>query len=312
VVVCLLAQPVAWFLPPGLSTGHPFMSASNAHQFNGQLGAHWLRALLRRAYHLQPLPTLAFAAVAALAALWRQRDHLAVWRARDRLALFRSPDNLALFLAALSFAWFLIVVLETAAGFPGLQRFFFPATATVCVLSGLGFVELVAVAGRLAGGALGAGGGIGAATAARRGSLIVAVGAAAALLAVSYPFISTRLAFARIQDQQVNIERAQMDELRVAIAALGGTRALLPCAGSVVDINNTFKPQLAWEMDVAMHRVRVLRTPGVAFLTKPTLYDGHMNPFGPGLRYRHYLGHWGDWSVFQVYRDGPKPACVGD
>jgi hypothetical protein len=284
------------------------MSASNAHQFNGQLGAHWLRALLLRAYHLQPLPTLVFAVVASLTSLWRQRGHLAVWKARDRRALLSSSDNLALFLTALSVAWWLIVVLETAAGFPGLQRFFFPATATVCVLSGLGFVELIAFAGRLAGSVLG----IGAATAARRGSLVVAVGAAAALLAVSYPFISTRLAYARIQNHQVNIERAQMNELRVAIAALGGTRALLPCARSVVDINNTFRPQLAWEMDVAMHRIRPLRTPGVAFLTRFTLYDGAMAAFAPGLRYRHYLGRWGDWSVYQVYRRGPKPACVGD
>ena len=312
VVVCLVAQPTAWFLPPGLSTGHPFMAATNAHSFNGRLGQNWLRTVLRRADHLQPLPTLVFAAIASLAALWRQRGHLAVWRARDRQALLASRESLALSLAALSFAWFLVVVLETGAGYPGLQRFFFPATATVCVLSGLGFVEVVAFAGRLAGRVFGAGRGPGTAATARRGSLLAGIGVAAALAAISYPYISTRIAFARVQKTQVAIEQAQMHELGVAIAALGGARALLPCGGSVVDINNTFKPQLAWEMDVAMNRVRVLRSPGVVFLTRPTTFDGRMQPFGPGLRYRHYLGRWGDWSVYQVYRNGPKPGCIGD
>ncbi len=312
VVICLIAQPAAWFLPPGLSTGHPFMAATNAHSFNGQLGAHWLRALLLRAYHLQSLPTLVFAAVASLAALWRQRAHLAVWNARERGALFRSRDNLTLSLAALSVAWWLIVVVETAAGYPGLQRFFYPATATVCVLSGLGFVEIVAFAARRAVPFLRAGRGAATAFDRRRGALIVAIGVAAVLAVASYPFISSRLAFARIQNTQLNIERAQMHELRVAIAALGGTKALLPCKFSAVDINNTFKPQLAWELGVAMPRVRALNTPGVVFLTRYTLYDGRMQPFAPGLRYRRDLGRWGDWSVYQVYGNGPKPACVGD
>ena len=300
VVICLIAQPAAWFLPPGLSTGHPLMAATNAHSFNGQLGQHWLRALLLRAYRLQSLPTLAFAAVATVAALWRQRRNLAFWRASRRQALTRSRDNLTLSLAVLGFAWFLIVVAETAAGYPGLQRFFYPTMATACVLSGLGFVELAAFAGRTAG------------RIDRRRASVAAVGVAAALAAASYPFISGRLAFARIQKTQVEIEHTQMHDLSVAISALGGTRALLPCRFSYVDINNTFRPQLAWAMGINMPRVRALHTPGVVFLTRYTLYDGKMNPFGPGLRYRHYLGRWGDWSVYQVYRNGPKPACLGD
>jgi hypothetical protein len=288
------------------------MAATNAHSFNGQLGAHWLRALLLRAYRLQSLPTLIFAVVATVTALWRQRAHLAVWNARERSALFRSRDNLTLSLAALSVAWWLIVVVETAAGYPGLQRFFYPATATVCVLSGLGFVEIVVFAARRAERVLRAGHGAAGAFDRRRGALIVAIGVAAVLAVASYPFISSRLAFARIQNTQLNIERAQMHELGVAIAALGGTKALLPCKLSYVQINNTFKPQLAWELDVAMPRVRTLRTPGVVFLTRFTQYDGRMEQFGPGLHYRRDLGRWGDWSVYQVYGNGQKPACVGD
>ncbi len=312
VVICLVAQPVAWFLPTALSTGHPFTAAQNAHEFNGELGPHWLRALLLRSYHLQSLPTLVFAAVASVIVLSRQRANLAVWRARDRVALRRSRDSLALSLVALTVAWWLIVIVETAAGFPGLQRFFYPATATACVLSGLGFVEIMVFAGRFAGKVLGGPRVTDTAAAARRGGPIVAVGVALVLGVASYPFISSRLAFARIQKTQVQIERAQMHELRVAIRALGGTEGLLPCKFSYVDINNSFRPQLAWELGVPMPRVRALRTPGVVFLTRYTLYDGKMNPFGPGLRYRHYLGRWGDWSVYQVYGAGPKPACIGD
>ena len=155
VVICLVAQPVAWFLPTALSTGHPFTAAQNAHEFNGELGPHWLRALLLRSYHLQSLPTLVFAAVASLIVLSRQRANLAFWRVRDRVALRRSRDSLALSLVALTVAWWLIVIVETAAGFPGLQRFFYPATATACVLSGLGFVEIMVFAGRFAGNVLG-------------------------------------------------------------------------------------------------------------------------------------------------------------
>jgi len=305
VLLCLVAQPVGWFVPPGISTGHYLMAATNAHSFNGGLGSDWLKTILDRAYTLQPLPTLVFAVIATATALWRQRDRLAIWRADNLQALWRSRDSLALSLAVLSCGWWLIVIVETGDGYPGLQRFFFPAAATACVLSGLGFVEVAAFAGRAvraAGGAL----------ADRRTALAVSVGVAAVLGVASYPYISSRVAFARIQKTQVDIERQQLDDLRAAIPALGGVSALLPCKTSVVTINNTYQPELAWEMGVDLTRVQSrLTRPGVEFVTRPTSYDGGMNRWAPGLRKHAYLGRWGAWRVYQVYRGDSKPACVG-
>lgn len=315
VVLCLLVEPAAWFLPPGLSTGHPLMAATNAHSFNGMLGPHWLGALLVRAYQLQSVPVLVLAMIATLKASSARRGSLALWRASERSALLRSPESLALSLAALSVTWWLVVIVETAAGYPGLQRFFFPATATVCVLSGLGAAEVASFADRWASGSRAAFG-------RRRGSAsVVAVASTVALLAISYPFVTSRLAFARIQTRQLEVGREQVRELQTAIVALGGTRALLPCSSSHVDINNIFKPQLAWLLRVPLARVNRLRKPAVMFVSQHTVtLDGkrrstssrsEVRPLEAGLKYQRHLGRWGDWSVYQVYRDGRTPTCVG-
>lgn len=312
VVLGLLAQPVGWFAPPGISTGHPFMAATNAHSYNGQLGGNWLKTILDRAYTLQPLPTLVFAAIATVTALWRQRQRLAIWRTEDRMAVWAGRDSLTLSLAVLSCAWWLVVIVETGAGYPGLQRFFFPAAATACVLSGLGFVEVAACAGRSAARLLDAGRRAGAVMITGRTTVLASIGAVAVLGVVSYPFITSRLAYARIQKSQVGVERRQLHDLSAAITALGGTKALLPCASSAVTINSTYQPEMAWEMAVDLTRVKSrLVEPGVAFITRTTSYDGPLHRFGPGLHRRRLLGRWGAWRVYQVYGAGPKPRCVG-
>ena len=43
-----IAQPVGWFVPPWISTGQPFLAATHASEYNGELGPHPLKGVLGR------------------------------------------------------------------------------------------------------------------------------------------------------------------------------------------------------------------------------------------------------------------------
>jgi hypothetical protein len=284
VVLGLVAQPVGWFGPPWISTGEALMAATHAQEFNGHLGTNWLATIVNRALTLQPVMALGFAGGAVALTLWRERDRY------------------TLTLAAATLAWWLIVIAETGRGYPGLQRFLLPAAATACVLAGVGVVRVAAVLGQLISKAAGR----------VEFALVATAVAIVVFVAGGYLSLGQRVKFVRIQQVQAANTRLYLNELDVAVRKLGGTRKLLPCRASVVTVNHTMQPELAWELGTTLAPVQSrLRRPGVAFVAEWRPFSGGLLPPAPGLEPHRFLGKFGVWRVYQFWRSGPKPTCVG-
>lgn len=329
VILGLLAQPVGWFVPPWISTGQPLLAATHAADYNGQLGPDRLRAVIARGVGIQSLPSLALAALAALVALWQARD----WPRRPvqllrRLGAERSETGLVLSLAVASLAWWVIVVAMTMDGYPGLERFYLPAAAMICVLSGYGLARGAALCGQLAAwaslsssrGREHPSAGVAAGRPRRRSPGIgagplrtgVALAVVAGILVGSTHFLSVRWAYARAQEPLAASAQKRIDQLGQAVARFGGKRALLPCRSSVVTINHSLQTALAWKLGTTLERVQtVLSTPGVAFVGPHDSIDGAVPP----IVYRFkavLLGRVGAWEVYRVHPAGqPAPACLG-
>jgi hypothetical protein len=314
VLLGLVAQPLGWFVPPWISTGQPLLAATHASEYNGHLGPDRLRAVLARGVGIQPLPSLALGVLAGLLGLWGARR----WPRRPaalsaRLVADRSEVGLVLSLAGASALWWAIVVAMTLDGYPGLERFYLPAAAMICVLSGYGLVRGAALCGQAAewlarraptGGAR-----------ARRAPALraaVAIVLGAGILAGSTHFLSTRWAYARAQEPLAATAVTRIDQLGRAVVRFGGRRALLPCRSSVVTINHSLQTALAWKLGTTLERVQtVLSTPGVAFVGPHDSIDG-----GPPPILYHFkavaLGRVGAWIVYRVWPAArPEPPCLG-
>jgi hypothetical protein len=295
VLLGLIAQPIGWFVPPWISTGQPFLAATHASEYNGHLGASRLRTVLARGESLQSLPSLALAALAVLLTLWRGRDRLVFW------------------LAGGVVAWWVVVVAMTLDGYPGLQRFYLPAAAVTCVLSGLGLVLAAFLMGDLLTGRLGRTAGEGWAD--PHPSAVytaVVVGAVAVILAAGTHFIGKRWTYARHQQHLAAVAVTRIDALGTAVAVLGGKAHVLPCGSSVVTINHSLQTALAWKLGTTLERVQtVLRVPGVAFVGPWDSIDGGPPPIDPSLSVHRLVRTVGPWRIYQVYSPGARPRCVG-
>ncbi|HET9720382.1 MAG TPA: hypothetical protein VFP55_09920, partial [Solirubrobacteraceae bacterium] len=159
VILGLIAQPVGWFVPPWISTGQPFLAATHASDYNGQLGANPILTVIERGESIQSLPTLVLGILATgiglvlgsgllrdLAPRWRRPVELVT-----RLEADTSEVPFVLTLAVVALGWWIVVIVETADHYPGLQRFYLPAAAMICVLSGYGLVWIAARVGGLIG-----------------------------------------------------------------------------------------------------------------------------------------------------------------
>ena len=306
VVIGLMAQPIGWFVPPWISTGQPFLAATHASEYNGHLGASRLRTVLGRGESLQSLPSLLLAGAAVVLTLWRGRDRLVFW------------------LAGAVAAWWIVVVGMTLDGYPGLQRFYLPAAAVTCVLSGLGLMLVAFALGDLLTGRIG-----------RRGSDswadprpsplygVVVAGATALILLGATHFVGSRWAFARKQQHLAAVAVTRIDALGTAVAVLGGRTGVLPCGSSVVTINHSLQTALAWKLGTTLERVQtVLRAPGptgsasssgggLAFVGPWDSIDGGPPPIDPSLSVHKQIRTVGPWRIFEVYAPGAKPRCVG-
>jgi hypothetical protein len=282
VVLGLVAQPVGWFVPPWISTGQPFLASVHAEEYHGGLVSALgprLSGVLGRGIGLQSLPSLAFGIVAVL---------LTLWRGRDRIVLGMAVSVVA---------WWVIVVAMTIDGYPGLQRFFLPAAAVTCVLSGLGVVRLALIAAEVVP--------VGVRTAG-------AVAGCAVLLAASVHFLTGRISYARAQEPLAATAVTRINQLGTAIDALGGRSAVLPCKSSIVTINHSLQTALAWKLGTTLARVQtVMVDPGVAFVGPHDSIDGGEPPILGSLSVHKLIKTVGAWQLYQVYAPGPKPACVG-
>jgi hypothetical protein len=285
IVVGVLSIPFFWFVPPWISSGQPFLAATHARLYNGQLGSDRFVKVIRRGADLQVTPALVFAVVAVVFA----------FLARPRF----DRDRLTLWFAALIVGWWVVVVAMTVDGYPGLERFYMPAAALTCVLAGAGIVRLA----RIAGSAVGA---------SPRGSLALTVIAALALIGVSVPFTTLRISVLRAQEPIAARAVTRLDQLSAAVAAVGGHRGAYPCSRSFTAINHSLQTALAWKLHVTLGRVGTsMRHQGLMFVGPHDSIDGAAPNIAPSLTERQLIASAGVWRVYRVTAPGSSAGCVG-
>ncbi len=279
-VLGIVAIPFGWFVPPWVGSGDPFLAASHAHQYNGHLGAHPVFTAIARALNLQVKPLILFAVVAVVWSWYRERD-------RALLAL-----------AVGALAWIVIVIAMVVAGYPGLERFFLPASAVICVLGGAGVARVALFAGEQ--------------VRSRNLARIAAVGAAAALIALSIPFAAGRISNARAQETLASHAVKILDQLSAAVAAVGGHNGVYPCHSSFAAVNHSVQTALAWKLHVTLGRVgTVMRHPGLDFIGPHNTIDGGPAPVSHRLTERQVIARVGGWRVVRLTHPGYPAACVG-
>jgi hypothetical protein len=296
IVLGLAAVPFFWFIPPWIGSGHPFLAASHAHQYNGHLGKHPFFTVLHRGVDLQGVPALiagvvalALAGAAGLGGIWARRR----------------VDRVVLWLAGLIVAWWVVVVGMTLVGYPGLERFFLPAAALTCVLAGVGVVGLGLVAGEV----------LSTRGPARRMPawavpallVVVLVGAAAAV-----PLTRSRAAQARTQEQIASRAVTRLDQLSAAVAAVGGRRGVYPCRSSFASVNHSAQTALAFKLHVTLGRVgTAMRHQGLLFLGPWDSIDGGPPAINHRLTSRRLIATVGAWRVYRLTAPGASTRCVG-
>jgi hypothetical protein len=286
-VLGLAAVAFFWFVPPWISTGHPFLAASHAHQYNGHLGSSPFITVLHRGVDIQVLPAL-IAAVAALGLAW--------WRRVDRLVLW---------LAGLVMAWWVVVVGMTLVGYPGLERFYLPAAALICVLAGVGVVGLAQLGGELVRGRL---------STPRRVGWAVPAALALVLVGVSVAVPATRSRATQVRTQERIASRAvtRLDQLSAAVAAVGGHRGVYPCRSSFASVNHSAQTALAFKLHVTLGRVgTAMRHQGLLFLGPHDSIDGGAPAINRRLTRRQLIATVGAWQVYRLTVPGASTRCVG-
>jgi hypothetical protein len=276
----LLVIPFLWFVPPYIASGQAFLAATHAAAYNGHLGPNRLRAVVGRAIDLQVLPAL-IAAVLAVVIGW--------WRERNRLLLA---------MGAAVIAWWVVVIGMTLDGYPGLERFFLPAAALICVLGGVGLVRL----GLLAGGVL------------DRHRALVAVAVTVVLVAVSIPLTTQRFAEVRAAGPAADTAVTTLQHLDAAVAAAGGHRSVFPCKTSFAAVNHGVQTALAWKLHVTLERVgTAMRAPGIDFIGPHNGTDGAPAPVDHRLTAHHTIATVDGWRVVRLTdpRHPELSACAG-
>ena len=217
------------------------------------------------------------------------------------MAWFRQPrDRLVLALGAGVVVWWVVVVGMTLDGYPGLERFYLPAAGVTCVLAGVGIIRLAELAS-------------GAMAARSSGSVRVALaaGVVVALVALTIPFTAGRLNEARRQDRIAGQAVTRLDQMKAAVAAVGGHGAVFPCKSSFAAVNHGVQTALAWQLHVTLGRVGTsMRHQGVMFVGPHDTIDGVAAPINPHLTQRRLLATVGAWRVYRMTKPGADQRCV--
>lgn len=278
--------PFGWFVPPWVSTGQPLLAASHAKAYNGHLGSDPFVEVMRRGADLQVIPSLVFAVVAVV------------------ITWFKERDRLILGLAAAAAAWWVLVVAMTLDGYPGLERFFLPAAAVICVLGGVGVVRTARLIGDWLGPRLGPGG---------ASRLAWITGAAVLLLVlVSIPFTISRVNTARAAEPIAARAVTRLDQLSDAVAAAGYHRGVYPCHSSFAAVNHGVQTALAWKLHVTLERVGTsMRHQGVMFVGPHDSIDGAPPAVNPLLTSKQLIARAGPWAMYRMTQPGHDNPCVG-
>jgi hypothetical protein len=195
VAAAFVACGVLWFAPEYWGSGDWLRAASRAHNPNPDSPAFADRPFLEvfsRSSAILSVPVLAGALVALVRPVRERRLDVRLWLAGAATVLM------------------VVVGLMTEGGFAGNLRYVALPAALVCVLAGVGWVELVRAAGD------------------RLGRTSAAV-LAAVLAAAAAPFVVADLDELRLAAQKTRSEADFYDSLATAIAKAGGRDAVKRC-----------------------------------------------------------------------------------
>jgi hypothetical protein len=274
----LFSLPVLWFAPPWIGSGQPFLAASHAADYNGHLGSDPFRTVIGRGVDLQVLPALIAAAVAV------------------GIGWFRDRDRLLLGIGAAVAAWWIVVIGMTLDGYPGLERFFLPAAALICVLGGVGMTRVALLAG----------------AALQQHARAVTIAVAAILVIASIPFTTTRVDEARAAKPAASQAVSILNQLSRAVAAVGGHTGVFPCKSSFAAVNHGVQTALAWKLHVTLERVGTsMHAPGVDFIGPHNGTDGAAARVDPRLTKSQTLATVGVWRVVRLTDPRLPDGCVG-
>jgi hypothetical protein len=228
VLACFALNAALWLGPEWVGSGEPLRAASRARQPNPDSAAFASRPFVEvfhRSSSILSVPALLGALVALAPSIRRRR-----W-------------DLRLSLAVVAAVLMVAVALMTEAGFAGNLRYVALPAALVCVLAGVGWVELVRGAGERSG---------------RAAAAVLAL--ALALLAA--PFLVPDVEELDRGYQRVRSEADFYDTLPAAIAKAGGAEKVKAC-GAV--FTGPFQVQVvAWHLHVHGDDVEITaRPPGI-------------------------------------------------
>jgi hypothetical protein len=302
----LLLIPLGWFGPPWLGGNDPLLAARNASLYNGHLGRDPLRAILGRAADDQIWPLLAAASGFVAGVLAREVR-------RGRMS---ERGWTVAALAAFACVWWLeVIVMTIGLGYPGLERFFLPAAAVVCVLGGVGMATTAMVAGRWVAERLRSPGDGAAEPARARGGGPAALvgGALVAVMVAGSVFVSRGAVDLLVGSEgQAALAQRTLDGLSRSVAAAGGRGAVLPCARSFAAVNHSAQPALAWDLRVTLERVGSAMThPGVDFIGPADIATGIPAAIDPSLTHDRVVARTGAWTAVALSRRGGRAGCVG-
>ncbi|MEA2390124.1 MAG: hypothetical protein QOK31_233 [Solirubrobacteraceae bacterium] len=263
-----LALPVLWLGPELWGSGNAFRASARAQQVvpgSPATNRHPPLALLGRAWPTVLFPVRLAAIFALLHALWTRRTHP------------RSRAVAVLGLAAVF--WIAEVAAMTQAGYSGNMRYLLAPMSLVCVMGGIGFARIVALAGALRWRALGP-------------------AVAVALLACTAVYVPGPVRQLGRDADAVAKEVRINDALTPAVALAGGRAGVLACGRPT--IGNLQVTALAWRLHVHVGDIGYVAPPrAVVFLARPA-HRGAGAPVAQraGGGY-HALGSAGVWHVLE-------------
>jgi hypothetical protein len=304
IAAALMLQPVAWFVPVYLGSGHLGSSVARAQNPRANSLAYaanpFLDELQRAAWPTMMLRAKLMALLVILGVpglLWRAR------RRRGAAAL-RTPGARALLTAALlglgGAAWFVVIALMTQLHFSGNDRYLVLGAALVDICAAVGFGCLAIELGRACA-ALGAGEGR-----RRRARLAAGTVLAAAAFALLPAWIAGQDFVALPKVHGALLYQAHLREsLTRAIARVGGPGRVLACGRVMTEGFQV--PMVAYALDVPTVRVLAPPAPGAAAGPAPNLIlqtqATRSSTLLPIVRtWNHvdyaYRGRSGPWNIF--------------
>ncbi len=253
-----------WFVPQKLGGGSLTSGVSRAHDPRKNSAAYasfpfWseLSGVAWRQVELQIKVAAALLILASAGILGRGFSRRRTWAPRERAML--SASGLGLF----GFAWWLVIALETQAGFSGNTRYLVLGSAALWTAGGVSFgwgaLALAGLLGRLLGRSADA--------AALRVATGLAASAALAAIALLVPqWFGNRIVSVGAAHQAMRYQASLRIDLQRGIAEAGGAAALRTCAfgpggpGTAENgrsiIAEAFQvPMVAWYLDLRIDQI---------------------------------------------------------